>query len=368
VEVNSAKIAAALMSSESETIRIEATGREQTLAISPDSIPALDRRIRVFLSPFDIVKIKVYSKDMRIIYCTEQSLIGKLDSSNKRLKNALGGTIQTVMKDSQSITDLAVEKRYEVDLTEVYVPERDKGGQVVGVFEIYTDITLLKQGMKNQLVSSILYLLGAIILISLVSYAVIINESEALRKAYQLLETTATTDSLTGIFNRGHLLLRAEELYELMRRSHDKVAEGVGLGVIMIDIDHFKQVNDSYGHRVGDSVLSSLALRIAAVLRPYDAFGRYGGEEFMMFLPNATCDETERIARRVIDVVSSQPFQSRGLSLGITVSAGGTWTDAGMESFDNVLSRADELLYEAKRLGRNQAVFRIEAANIPSEV
>jgi diguanylate cyclase (GGDEF)-like protein len=367
-EVNAAKIAAALVSSERETLRIEAEGSEATVAIAPDSIPALDRRIRAFLKPFDIVKIKVYSKDMKIIYCTEQALIGKLDSGNKRLKTALEGTVQTVMKDRQSITDLAVEKRYEVDLAEVYVPVRGSSGQVAGVFELYTDITLQKRGVKDHLVSSILYLIGAILSISLVSYVVIVKESEALRAAYQLLETTAITDSLTGIFNRGHLLLRAEELYELMKRSRDKVTPGVGLGVVMIDIDHFKKVNDTYGHLAGDSVLSSLAARIEAVLRPYDTFGRYGGEEFMVFLPNTTLEETEQIARRVIDVVNSTPFACGAQSLVITVSVGGTWTDAGVESFDTVLCRADELLYEAKRSGRNQAVFKLETAAATGEV
>lgn len=363
----SARIAAALISSESETITIKADGSKRTLAIAPDSIPALDRRIRVFLNPFNIVKIKVYSRDKRIIYCTERSLIGKLDNNNNRLKLAMEDTFQTVMKERQSITDLAVEKRFDVDVTEVYVPVKDNGGQVVGVFEIYTDITLLKQGMKKHLVSSILYLFGAILLISIASYAVIINESEALRKAYQLLETTAITDSLTGISNRGHLLLRAEELYELMRRSSDKVAKGVGLGVIMIDIDHFKQVNDSYGHLVGDAILRSLVLRIETVLRPYDAFGRYGGEEFMLLLPNATRKEAEQIARRVLNEVRALPFQVDELSLEITVSVGGTWADAGMESLDNVICRADELLYEAKRLGRNQVVCRFETPTTTSE-
>jgi diguanylate cyclase (GGDEF)-like protein len=173
-----------------------------------------------------------------------------------------------------------------------------------------------------------------------------------------MLETLATTDALTGIFNRRQLLTRAAELYTMMQRSQDKMAEGIGLGVVMIDVDYFKMVNDTHGHLAGDSILHDLTKRIETVLRPYDVFGRYGGEEFMLFLPNTSCEEAKLISCRVLNAVSGQPYQIADQSITVTTSIGCTWTDGSEENLDNILIRVDNLLYEAKRNGRNQVFCR----------
>ncbi|MSN24720.1 MAG: diguanylate cyclase [Geobacter sp.] len=352
--VNSEKIAAALLSSESSIIRTSTVEGARTLVIDPSQIPALNRSIKLFLRPFNIVKVKIYNMDKRIIYSTEQALIGKADRSNQRLINALAGSRQTLVRDQQRVTDLADEKLVEIDVAEVYLPVHGEQGQIIGVFELHSDISELKTGLQRHLMSSMTTISIALLLLSFASYIVITRESAALRTAYQLLETLATTDALTGIHNRRQLLARAAELYALMQRSRDKVAEGIGLGVVMIDIDYFKLVNDTHGHLTGDSILHDLTRRVETVLRPYDVFGRYGGEEFMMFLPNTSCDEAKIISCRVHNAVSGQPYQVGDLSLTVTTSLGCAWTDGSEESLDNVLSRVDKLLYEAKRNGRNQ--------------
>lgn len=355
---HSEKIAAALLSSESDIIQTKTIDGIRTLAIDASQIPSLDHNIRVFLHPFSIVKIKIYSMSKRIIYCTEPALIGKSDRNNLRLVNTLGGQRQTIIKDMQSVTDLADEKRLEIDVAEVYVPVRDEQGQIVGAFELYNDISDLKIGFQRHLTSSLATIFIALLFLSFTSYVVITRESAALRTAYQLLETLATTDALTGIYNRRQLLARAAELYSMMQRSRDKVTEGIGLGVVMIDVDYFKMVNDTHGHLVGDSILNDLTKRIETALRPYDVFGRYGGEEFMIFLPNTSCDEAKMISCRVLNAVSGQPYHAGELPLTVTTSIGCTWTDGSDESLDTVLSRVDNLLYEAKRNGRNQVFCR----------
>lgn len=356
-ELDSLKIADALLASEKHTILISANNYSSALTIAPNAVPALDVRLRAFLHPLNIVKIKIYSSDKRIIYCTEQKLIGKVDSENRRLIKALGGAREVFLKESQTITDLVDEKRLDVDVAEVYVPVLNSGGRVVGVFEIYNDVSKVKAIFKSHLYYSSVALVCSILLISFVSYLVIIRASNNLRQAYHLLETMATIDSLTGVFNRRQLLNRGEDLFTMTMRSHEKVADGVGLGFIMIDIDHFKQVNDVYGHLTGDEVLRALAKRVVAVLRPYDVFGRYGGEEFLLIVPNMTKQELVRVAERLLDVVRDKPFQVGELNLQMTISVGCTWTNADSESFNNVLMRADELMYEAKQQGRNQMVF-----------
>lgn len=356
---HSEKTALALLSSESHIIHTTDRDGADTLAIHPADLAPLDLNIRLFLQPFNIVKIKIYNRDMRIIYCTEPQLIGKSDRSNQRLKDAFAGIRQTVLKERQSVTDLSEERRLDVDVAEVYAPVRNQRGLVVGVFELYSDIGELKKSFREHLHSSLGTIFIALVLLSLASYIIIIRESAALRTAYQLLETLATVDPLTGIYNRRQLLGRAAELYSLMKRSHEKLPAGIGLGVIMIDVDFFKLVNDTHGHLVGDSILQELSKRIETMLRPYDVFGRYGGEEFLLFLPNTSRDEAKLIACRILNAVSGEPYHAGELSLKVTTSIGCTWTNAHDENLDTILSRVDNLLYEAKNSGRNQVVCRL---------
>lgn len=358
VGFHSEKTALALLSSESNLIHTKATDGNDTLSIDPDAIAPLDLNIRLFLQPFNIVKIKIYNRDLRIIYCTEKAVIGKSDRNNRLLNSAFDGVRQTVFKKRQSVTDLSDERRLNVDVAEVYVPVRNERGLIVGVFELYSDIGDLKKSFRKHFELSFATIFIALLLLSLASYVVIIRESAALRTAYQLLETLATVDSLTGIYNRRQLLVRAAELYSMMQRSRDKLPTGIGLGVIMIDVDFFKLVNDTHGHLVGDSILQDLTRRVETMLRPYDVFGRYGGEEFLLFLPNTSCEEAKLIACRILNTVSGEPYHVGDLSLRVTTSIGCTWTDSHEENLDNVLRRVDNLLYEAKHSGRNQVVCR----------
>lgn len=356
--IDSEKIVSSLLSSEKTALQFLPENGSTTLAISPSEIPTFDKRVRAFLQPLSIVKIKIYNHNMRIIYCTEQSLTGKLDLNNQRLKKTISssGPIQTVIKNRQSITDLSEEKRFEVDVAEVYVPIKDSNGHVAGVFEVYTDISNINTNFKQQLSSSLTMLFLSLLLLSTISYFVINHISTSLSKAYNQLEILASNDSLTGIFNRGKLLLHASQLYEMMQRSNNKFSDGVGIGIVMIDVDHFKNVNDSYGHLVGDDVLRIITKRVESVLRPYDVFGRYGGEEFLIFLPTTRFEEAKQIANRILYEINGQPFYVGDLSINMTVSIGCAWTDAKEENLDKVLSRVDTFMYAAKNNGRNQVV------------
>jgi diguanylate cyclase (GGDEF)-like protein len=229
----------------------------------------------------------------------------------------------------------------------------------MGVFSIYSDVSRLTQKSNRQMINSVLAQTIMLLLISLISYFVIIRESSELKLAYQKLETMATTDPLTGISNRRQLLERIEQHFALLQRTAEAIWKNIGLGFVMIDVDFFKQINDTYGHLAGDSILQELATLINMELRPYDVFGRYGGEEFLIVLPNTLAEETERIAERLITTVKAHAFMWNNSPVHITLSAGVTWTDAAKDSLDEVLSKVDSLLYEAKEQGRNQVVFRV---------
>ena len=163
----------------------------------------------------------------------------------------------------------------------------------------------------------------------------------------------ALTDSLTGLYNRRYLEVHLEKLIEQNGRSQKAMA------VIMMDIDHFKSVNDTYGHNVGDEVLKIFADRIKDDLRSFDLVARLGGEEFVAILPDVAPERAYMVAERLRRAIADEPIPCavEGGSLKITTSIGAAIINRGGHSIPAVLERADKCLYEAKHAGRNCTVF-----------
>jgi len=161
------------------------------------------------------------------------------------------------------------------------------------------------------------------------------------------LEEMTRTDHLTGLYNRRHLELEAPRLLTLARR------ENAATALLVADVDHFKQINDSYGHEVGDAVLVHLATVLRKAVRPYDLVVRYGGEEFLMLLPLVTADEALEAAERIRRTVRDTPLCVNRETLSITVSIG-VYVAGRIDDLPDAVARADEALYEAKRAGRNR--------------
>ena len=177
----------------------------------------------------------------------------------------------------------------------------------------------------------------------------ILELQEELVSAREAMRHAATHDSLTGLMNRGEILGMLERELERARR------ERVPVGVILGDIDHFKNVNDTLGHLFGDEALREIGRRLQSQLRVYDGVGRYGGEEFLMVLPN--CDLTNALLRanEVREVVASTPVLCSGVERSITMSMGVTVSNSiGKNEVEELLNRADAALYKAKDNGRNR--------------
>ncbi len=155
-------------------------------------------------------------------------------------------------------------------------------------------------------------------------------------------------DSLTGLYSRRYLDDAGRHLFE--RHQRDPAA---CFGVVMIDVDHFKRINDAHGHPVGDVVLKEIASRIGSVTRGGDVVVRYGGEELAAFVYAARADELGRYAERVRRAIASPPIPTSAGPIVVTVSAGAALHVAG-EPIDALVRRADEALYEAKRTGRDR--------------
>jgi diguanylate cyclase (GGDEF)-like protein len=165
----------------------------------------------------------------------------------------------------------------------------------------------------------------------------------------QELERQARTDHLTGVSNRGYFMELAE--HEL-RRS---VRYGTPLTVFMMDIDFFKQINDRYGHKVGDTVLKKLTEVCLEALREVDILGRMGGEEFAIILPETVIGEGAEVAERLRKTIAETAIpMEAGLPLHCTVSIGVTTLASMDDNIDVLLNLADKALYEAKNAGRNK--------------
>ena len=177
----------------------------------------------------------------------------------------------------------------------------------------------------------------------------LVELNDELIEAQLRLEVQAHTDALTGLPNRRAIVETLEE--ELQRSQRD----GTGLAVGMLDIDHFKRVNDECGHACGDVVLCELARRMESVLRPYDSVGRFGGEEFLVVVPGVTRSELGELLERLRGAATRAPFKVDKRGLVVTVSVGGA-VFAG-ESMDALIARADDALYEAKARGRDLVVL-----------
>lgn len=180
----------------------------------------------------------------------------------------------------------------------------------------------------------------------------IIELQSELMAAQARLREQAMRDPLTGIWNRAYIL-------DLLERELDRARRiATPLGLLMIDLDHFKRLNDTRGHQFGDHALRAFAVRVQAAVRSYDAMGRYGGEEFLILAPG--CGEPELLAQaeRFRACVSSAPFNIDGVSIPLTVSIGASCVESGSRVASLELIRAaDDALYEAKRTGRNRVVF-----------
>jgi diguanylate cyclase (GGDEF)-like protein len=158
------------------------------------------------------------------------------------------------------------------------------------------------------------------------------------------------TDSLTGLLNRTALFYKGEKL---VRTSSQKQLE---LSVLLFDIDHFKQINDQYGHHIGDLVLGKIAKLVSETMRARDVFARLGGEEFVAILPSTDIDKAKAIAVRVMEKIAQHHFHEFGLNQDITLSIGVANLKNTKAVFDDILHAADLAMYQAKARGRNQMV------------
>jgi len=307
--------------------------------------------LEIIVTDYDLWKIKIFSNLGEILYSTSDGDIGIFNKKSYFHDIVAKGNTYTkvVAKDGISLEGQKITS----DVVETYVPILHQN-EFVGAFELYYNITARKKAM-DELISrfnNLLYILTLIIIVIVVLVMLGFRKSMQDRKRFEIaLFEMANTDKLTGIYNRRRFL-------ELLEIEIDKFNRYKSNPCIMLfDIDHFKNVNDTYGHQVGDEVLVGLAGICKKVLRKTDIFSRYGGEEFILFLPEIDEENALNVAEKLRNTIASTPIPSSEGEISITISIGFTlFKTVDALSMDSLIKQADDALYKAKNRGRNQVV------------
>jgi diguanylate cyclase (GGDEF)-like protein len=219
-------------------------------------------------------------------------------------------------------------------------------GDVRGGISISLDIEELQSKIKYNTITIVVFgIITTLLLLGLI-YFFMSRLIKKLDEARQTIEKIAITDQLTEVFNRRHIMSRFEEEFEKVKQLRKNVS------CIMADIDNFKAINDSYGHQAGDHVLRVISHRIRNTVRAYDILGRYGGEEFLIILPDTSLEDARGLAERIRTCVNGEPVNNAT----VTISLGVVCILEGDRSLDDIIRRADQNLYKAKKGGKDRVV------------
>jgi diguanylate cyclase (GGDEF)-like protein len=222
-----------------------------------------------------------------------------------------------------------------------------RSGDILGAVSISIPITgLLNETRHTRLI----ILISAVTLIGFliaITYFMTLSLARDLKNAQDRLQTMALTDELTGLNNRRQVMARLEEEFQRAIRLGESIC------LISLDIDHFKDINDTYGHPFGDLVLKRVAERMQGSVRPYDIVGRVGGEEFLIIAPASPAEEAVSLAERIITAIRTETVSEGRARATVTASAGVAVIHSDDTAIADLLRKADRALYQAKAAGRN---------------
>jgi diguanylate cyclase (GGDEF)-like protein len=221
-------------------------------------------------------------------------------------------------------------------------------GDVRGGLSVIIPAAELMSQMRTNLVQIIIDAVVTISILLAILYLFAWKLVVRLDDAQKRLKHLAVTDELTGLKNRRYIMEQLEREYQRAIRT------GAPLSLAIIDIDHFKKVNDTFGHAFGDAVLKSVARDMRESLRTYDLLARIGGEEFLIASPGSSIEEAAALAERIREKIKGKTISNRNHSISVTVSAGVTSLNGQDAKAESMLARADDALYQAKQGGRDR--------------
>jgi diguanylate cyclase (GGDEF)-like protein len=364
-EASAISVVRAIMSAEVDNLLHEAPDGQLMLTVNQEDMARLNLQMHRYLKPFSMHKIKLYTPDKKVIYSTDATLIGEIDQQNEDLEQVLtSGEVLSELERKKDFAELGGGRIHDAAIVEAYSPIFDASHRLLGVFEVYVDITKTRVAIFNVLLLT-MTTLGAVLSVCLFSlYLPMKRGTLGLIMAHRELKELATKDYLTGAYNRRYITDRVKQEFHRMRRQNNIDPVKKSVGFIMADIDFFKKVNDTYGHIAGDEVLREISHRLKEGLRDYDVLCRYGGEEFLIMLPHTDERDSMLVAERLRQSIISIPVAVDGIGpVPVTVSFGVASSNDGSESEHAVIARADQALYLAKEGGRNRVILADQPAN-----
>ncbi len=208
-----------------------------------------------------------------------------------------------------------------------------------------------EKGTDYKLLKQVLILFTLIAIIATFYYRKLAKVNQELQRLKDALQEQANHDPLTNLYNRRYFHNVADDIFNISKRNKNM------LSVLILDIDFFKKVNDTYGHNVGDIVIKTLSEIMQESTRKSDVVARFGGEEFVILLPNTDKNGAANIARKITKTIENTPIQLKGQKpFHVTISAGVASVISEDTSIDDTINRADMALYEAKNSGRNRVI------------
>ncbi len=338
--------------------------------------------VLALLKSSDVIKVKVYNRNGLTVFSTDLANVGEDVAYKPGFQVASQGGVASDLH-SRDVFNAHDGIRSNIDFIASYVPMRDADGAVFGVFEIYRDVTPLVQRVNTTLWQVALAAAVALTLLYLLQLLVVRRAQVILRRQARELENAnmeldrrvqertaaleteiaerrhaerrldhmAYHDALTGLPNR---LMFKEHLIQGLSRTTRKNRR---LAVLFIDLDRFKDVNDTLGHPVGDALLMAVTRRIKECVRTSDTLARQGGDEFICLLEDLVePDEARQVADKLLDLFR-QPFSIEGNELYLSASIGISIAPDDGNTVDILVRNADAAMYEAKSRGRNRSHF-----------
>ena len=342
------------------------------------------------MAPSHIVKIKVYNRDGLTVFSSDPRQIGESRKDNTGFQMALAGSPASELTHRNSF-DSFEGARAEVDLISSYLPiHTATEGEIPGVMELYQDVTSTATEIDDVL-TEVVVVGGAVLLALYLMQLIVVNRAQGTlrlqeerlveanreldarvaertrelaqtnaqlqdevterRRAEVRLDHLAHHDPLTGLPNR---LTFSEHLKALITRAHSTQQQ---VAVLFIDLDRFKDINDTMGHTVGDELLCEVARRLVGVVQPGEVLARLGGDEFVYVMENLSSTEDAATAAQQLIARIAAPVDLRGYDVRVSASIGISVYPTDGQDTDHLLRAADTAMYEAKRQGRNTHHF-----------
>jgi len=319
-------------------------------------IPELQNDIERHIQSTSVIKVKIYNLGGKTLFSTTSDQIGKVKKQSKPLADATRGQIVTKLAfrdEFYARNELLTER----NVLSTYLPiEQDK--KIAGVIEVYSDVTDLYASISNEYRSVVSFMMIGLMILYAILFVFVYRADKTIKQQFdQKLDDEekilhiAYHDSLTGLANRELYRYKVQSAIDQAKRNENLVA------ILFLDLDRFKQINDSLGHNVGDELLKQVSERLLECVRVSDTVARQGGDEFTILLEGVKhVDEIVQVCNR-INASVRQTYQVNDNELFTSVSIGVTVYPFDDLEVEHLLKDADTAMYEAKESGRDKYVF-----------